>query len=135
MTGTFLYASLYLGQIGSRPVGTPRVPTMRSWRPMASRNSSEPWFMVTTLSGVDVKVCVTPQFVISFVAYATSLSCTGHMRSFVRSTSTSGLKKSTPDWKFSVSAPVVTWMAALTMSRAATPLRGPSCEALNWILM
>ena len=52
MTGTFLYASLYLGQIGSRPVGTPRVPTMRSWRPMASRNSSEPWFMVTIFCGL-----------------------------------------------------------------------------------
>jgi len=52
MTGTLLYASLYLGQIGSRTEVTPRVPTMRSWRPMESMNSSEPWFMVTTFSGV-----------------------------------------------------------------------------------
>ena len=46
-----------------------------------------------------------------------------------------GSKNSTPDSKFIVVAPVVTWMAAETRSRAAAPLRGPRVEALKGILM
>ena len=46
-----------------------------------------------------------------------------------------GSKKSTPDSKFIVASPVVTCIAAATMSRAATPLRGPGVDALNGILM
>ena len=45
-----------------------------------------------------------------------------------------GSKNSTPDSKFIVVAPVVTWMAAETRSRAAAPLRGPRAEALKGIL-
>ena len=44
-----------------------------------------------------------------------------------------GSKNSTPDSKFIVVAPVVTWMAAETRSRAAAPLRGPRAEALKGI--
>ena len=46
-----------------------------------------------------------------------------------------GSKNSTPDWKFIVVLPVVTWIAAETRSRAAAPLRGPRAEALKGIVM
>ena len=41
----------------------------------------------------------------------------------------------TPDWKFIVASPVVTRMTAATMSSAAAPLRGPSVDALNGMVM
>ena len=46
-----------------------------------------------------------------------------------------GSKNPTPDWKFIVVAPVVTWIAAETRSSAAAPLRGPRAEALKGIVM
>ena len=56
-----------------------------------------PWLIVTTLSGVLVSVFRTPQFVYDVFMYLTLLGSTGQSRLAVRSASTSGSKKSTPD--------------------------------------